>query len=268
MTYEFDKMKGKKIQPGDLVVMIGKRKSGKSTVLADLLYSLRYRKGHTEHPEVTLFQPTYKTNRMFHSVVPSTFAHTTFDEKVVRKIMKRQEERVEKAMETGKEVPYHILIFDDCGGLRGFTKSPVMEELASNGRHYKMTIFITVQYPLQVPPEIRGNCDWVFALKDINPKNRKLLTEHYFGQLEKDFDRVFNTVTENRGCLVLNATGQSTNPEKNHFVFRAKVREYEHEPQNRNNPKWRLGSPKYWKYHYRFLKKKSTKVYKKDTVTV
>jgi hypothetical protein len=59
-----------------------------------------------------------------------------------------------------------------------------------------------------VPTDIRGNIDYVFALKELSMANRRRLYEFFFGMFNTfgDFDRVFSACTRNFGALVLDKT--------------------------------------------------------------
>ena len=41
-----------------------------------------------------------------------------------------------------------------------------MRLLFMNGRHWKIMLIITMQYPLGIPPNLRTNIDYVFILRE------------------------------------------------------------------------------------------------------
>lgn len=230
------------LKPGDVVVIIGKKNTGKTTVLGDLAHSLR------GCPEVSLFQKTYRTNRAFHDIVPGLFCHSRWDRKVVAQIMRMQELRNERRLAEGRPPIYHTLICDDLASSPEFAKDPQLEELIMNARHLKINLIFTLQDALKIHPAIRSNADWVFAMREMNPTSRKRLQEHFFAfESKKDFDFVFNHMTDNFGVMVLNQTGRSTKLGDNYMYYRATPRLFFENP---DLPRWKMGSAKYWRFHY------------------
>lgn len=69
-------------------------------------------------------------------------------------------------------------VFDDVTSKRKFRKGEMLEDLFSNGRHYKAAIIISCQYLKQLPPAVRGNTDYLFMMHNTK-KNIKLLFDEY-----------------------------------------------------------------------------------------
>ena len=250
-AWHFQRFKRGMIAPGSVVVILGKKGAGKTTVLADICHSMR------ACPEVTLFQKTYRTNPIFHDVVPGVFCYRRWKRGVVAEIIRRAEKNNAKRLKQGRPPKYHTLIIDDLACDPEFLKDPQLEELFMNARWLKLNILVTLQDALKIHPALRNNTDWVFACKENNPNARKRLKEHYFGLLGKDFDKIFDRVTHNRGVLVLNNTGLSTRIEDQYFFWCATNRNFHKMPGN-DNPyphKWRMGSKKYWAFHYQWYDK-------------
>lgn len=148
---------------------------------------------------------------------------------------------------------YHTIIVDDLACSQEFTKDPQLEELIMNARWLKINILITLQDSLKLHPAIRNNTDWCFFLKDIMPNSRKRLYEQYTGQFptQKQFEKVFERMTENRGVMVLNNTSLSNEISNNYFFWRATLRNFNDDPKI---PRWRMGSKAYWAFNYRYYK--------------
>jgi hypothetical protein len=70
------------------------------------------------------------------------------------------------------------LIFDDVTSKRQFRKGEILEDLFSNGRHYKSIIIISCQYIKQLPPAVRTNTDFLFLLHNTK-RTCKILYEEY-----------------------------------------------------------------------------------------
>ena len=244
--WRFKRFRRNMIRPGSVVVIIGKKGSGKTTLLADICHSLR------ACPEVSLYQKTYKSNLVFHDVVPDTFCYTSWDSNRIRQLIRRQERNNSKRIKQGRQPKYHTIIVDDLACDPAFTKDKLLEELFMNARWLKLNILITLQDALKIHPALRGNTDWVFALKENNPKARERLQANYFGQLGKHFDKIYDKFTDNRKAIVLDNTGQSTRIEDNYYFYKATLRDFHEHPHLK---KWKMGSKKYWAFHYQHYNK-------------
>jgi hypothetical protein len=70
------------------------------------------------------------------------------------------------------------LVFDDVTSKRQFRRGEILEDLFSNGRHYKAVIIISCQYIKQLPPAVRTNTDYLFMLHNTK-RTCKILYEEY-----------------------------------------------------------------------------------------
>jgi hypothetical protein len=106
-----------------------------------------------------------------------------------------------------------------------------------NGRHWKVMLIITMQYPLGIPPNLRTNIDYVFILREPYLTNRKRIWENYasmFPTLEA-FCSVMDQTTENYECLVIHNNAKSNKLNDQIFWYKAE-----------NHPNFKLGSREFW----------------------
>jgi DNA replication protein DnaC len=242
--YRFKRYHTRWFKPGSVGLIIGKKGTGKTTIMLDICYQLR------DCPEVILFQKTLDTNEAFNDIVPGLFCYNTWQPDVVRKLIARQKKINRKRAKAGKPPRYITIILDDMAGDDSFSKDKVFNELIYNARWLKVNVIITTQFSLNMSHSIRGNIDWIFALREVMPKYRKRLYDHFFGLFpsEAEFNHYFNRLTNDRSCLVLNNTGLSTELEETYFVFRATPRNFN---EDKSLPRWRMGSKAWWAFHYR-----------------
>ena len=59
----------------------------------------------------------------------------------------------------------------------------MIREIFMNGRHRHVTLVIAVQYVMDMPPDLRTQVDYVFALRENVIKNRERLYRQFFGFL-------------------------------------------------------------------------------------
>lgn len=229
-----------KVGKGSVVVMIGKRNTGKSFLTKDLLYYKR------DIPVGTVISGTEGANHFYSKIVPPLFIHEEFSPEIISGAVTRQKKVVAK-MNQQEEMygqtnidPWAFVILDDCLYDSSWTKDINMRSLFMNGRHHKALLIITSQYSLGIPPNLRSNIDYVFILRENYISNRKRLYEHYAGMFPtfEIFCQVMDQCTENYECLVIDNTSQSNKIEDMVFWYKAD-----------SHPEFTIGAPQFWQHH-------------------
>ena len=72
------------IKDDSVVVLIGKRNTGKSYLTKDLLYH------HQSVPAGTVISPTENANRFYGDIIPPIFIHDEYEPKITNEFIKRQ----------------------------------------------------------------------------------------------------------------------------------------------------------------------------------
>jgi hypothetical protein len=222
---------------GPVVVLIGRRDTGKSYLVRDLLYF------HQDVPIGTVISGTEAGNGFYSAHVPKLFIHDEYNTAIIENILKRQKlvlKQVKKEMENYKRSnidPRAFVILDDCLYDNTWTKDKMMRLLFMNGRHWKIMLIITMQYQLGVPPNLRTNIDYVFILREPYLANRKRIYENYAGMFPtfESFCQVMDQCTENYECLVINNNAKSNKLQDQIFWYKAESR-----------PDFKLGSKEFW----------------------
>ena len=213
------------IKDDKVVVLIGKRDTGKSFLVKDLLYY------HQSIPIGTVVSGTESANSFYSEIVPSLFIHDEFTPELINNVVKRQKLIVNKTKEdiskkgSTKIDPRAFLILDDCLYDKSWIKDVNVRTLFMNGRHYNIMFIITMQYALGIPPNLRTNVDFVFILRENYVSNRKRLYEHYAGMFPtfEMFCQVMDQCTENYECLVINNNAKSNKLEDQVFWYKAEA---------------------------------------------
>ncbi len=92
--------------------------------------------------------------------------------------------RLYKMLKQPFPAKYYLgLIFDDITAKREFRKGEILEDLFSNGRHYKTVIIISCQYVKQLPPAVRLNADYMILMHNAK-RTCKILYEEYVEEPE------------------------------------------------------------------------------------
>jgi len=222
---------------GPVVVLIGRRDTGKSYLVRDLLYYQQ------DIPIGTVISGTEAGNSFYSEHIPKVFIHDEYSQGIIENILKRQKQcmkQIQKEMLTYKRSnidPRTFVILDDCLYDAGWTKDKLMRLLFMNGRHWKVMLIITMQYPLGIPPNLRTNIDFVFILREPYINNRKRIYENYAGMFPtfESFCQVMDQCTENFECLVINNNAKSNKLTDQIFWYKAEA-----------HPTFKLGSKEFW----------------------
>jgi hypothetical protein len=222
---------------GPVVVLIGRRDTGKSFLVRDLLYY------HQDIPIGTVISGTEEGNGFYGKMVPKLFIHNEYNTAIIENILKRQRgvlKQIKKEMETFKRStidPRTFVILDDCLYDNTWARDKMMRLLFMNGRHWKVMLLITMQYPLGIPPTLRTNIDYVFILREPYIANRKRIYENYAGMFPtfESFCQVMDQCTENFECLVINNNSKSNKLQDQVFWYKADA-----------HNDFRLGSKEFW----------------------
>jgi hypothetical protein len=222
---------------GPVIVLIGKRDTGKSFLVRDLLYY------HQDIPIGTVISGTEEGNGFYGKMVPRLFIHNEYNTAIIENILKRQRnvlKQIKKEMESYKRTtidPRAFVILDDCLYDNTWSRDKMMRLLFMNGRHWKIMLVITMQYPLGIPPTLRTNIDYVFILRENYIANRRRIYDNYAGMFPtfESFCQVMDQCTENYECLVINNNVKSNRLQDQVFWYKAD-----------NHNDFRLGSKEFW----------------------
>ena len=222
---------------GPVIVLIGRRDTGKSFLVRDLLFY------HQDIPIGTVISGTEAGNGFYAAHVPKLFIHEEYNTVLIENILRRQKTVLKQMNNDMKQYgrttidPRTFVILDDCLYDQSWTRDKMMRLMFMNGRHWKIMLIITMQYPLGIPPNLRTNIDYVFILREPYLTNRKRIWENYasmFPTLEA-FCTVMDQTTENYECLVINNNAKSNKLNDQIFWYKAE-----------KQPDFKLGSKEFW----------------------
>ena len=229
MNIQLKKFDPSRIADDKVCVFIGKRGTGKSTLVTDILY-------HKRHiPAGVVMSGTEDGNHYYKQFVPDLFIYGDYHRDVIEKVIDRQK----RLKSTGKTSPAFILL-DDCMWNKAFLKDTCIRQCFMNGRHWNIFFMLTMQYCMDLSPDLRTNVDYVFILRENVIQNRERLWKAFFGIFPSFelFNQVMNACTENFECLVLDNTSRSNKIEDCVFYYKAPIRKG-----------FRVGSSHMWNYH-------------------
>ena len=223
-----------------MIVVIGKKDTGKSFLVRDILFSTQ-----RHFPVGTVISATEVANEFFQNMVPSKFIHDKYRPEIVQNVIKRQatlktKRNTDKTAHGGSSSidPRAFLILDDC---LYDAKSWINEEstrfVFMNGRHIDLMTIITMQYPLGITPNLRTNVDFIFILRENILGNRRRIYENYAGMFPTFdmFCSFMDQCTENYEGLVICNNVSSNKLEDQVFWYKAS-----------DHPPFKLCDPSLW----------------------
>ena len=238
MRLTLSKFSPEDMKPYRTILLIGRRGTGKSTLLEDLLHGMRKRVDFG-----LFFTPTQDSREMFERHAPSSWVHDAFDPDKIERLCASQRAAGDKRRDV-------LLVLDDMMADKRVLKSTAIRDIFFNGRHQHITYISSQQYVLDMPPDLRTNIDYVFVLKDNILANKQRLHKYFFGMFNsfQDFATVMDTVTTDYGCLVLDNTCRTNELSEMLSWYRAS-------PHPRA---FKLGKPVFWKLHEQTVKSRET----------
>jgi len=227
---------------GPVIVMIGRRDTGKSVLVDDLM-------SYMSHvPVGTVISGTEAGNGFYKPIMPKMLIHNEYSVPILENILRRQKCIIrqynrEVELNGGNKArattdPRTFLILDDCLYDDKWCRDKLMRMVFMNGRHWKMMLVITMQYPLGVPPVLRTNIDYVFILREPIDTNRRRIWENYASMFPtfESFKMVLDQTTEDYHALVINNNAKSNKLTDMVFWYKA----------SRTRPPYRLCRKEYW----------------------
>jgi hypothetical protein len=199
---EIQKLDVRNLKRHSIIVIIGKRNTGKTVLLCDLLSHLSRRLDYG-----VAFTPTETSAIMFAKFMPKACIYDTFDADVLTRMIEFQ-----RADADSKRMRSLYCVMDDCTYDKSILRSKVLRQLFMNGRHHHITLFLCAQYMMDLSPDLRGNVDYLFSLRDNAMGSRMKLWKAYYSCFAKylEFSKIMDGATESHSAIVMDNT-QATN---------------------------------------------------------
>ena len=173
--------------------------------------------------------------------IPDLFIHSEYKSDVIQSVINRQKKMIMSAKESDpKNKNDAFVLLDDCMYDKKMIRDPNIRGIFMNGRHWRLLFILTMQYCMDLPPDLRANIDFVFVLRENIVQNQDKLYKNFFGIFPDaaTFREVMNSCTEGYDCMVLDNTSRSNKIEDCIFWYRAKP-----------DRQFKIGSRELWDFH-------------------
>lgn len=224
-----------------IIIVVGKRGTGKSVLQRDLMYHLSQKWDFG-----LAMTPTEESADTFRKHMPDSWIYNGFSSSKLDSMLNMQRDFVKQ-----KKARSLFIVLDDCMYDKKILKGLGIRDLFMNGRHLNITLCNAVQYVMDMGPDLRTQVDYVFALRENIISNKNKLWKYFFGMFEKydDFAKVMDKCTENHSCIVMDNTTGSCNVDECIFWYKAKL----------EVPEFKIGKPIFWKLANDYAKSEEDK---------
>ena len=206
------------------ILVLGKRNSGKSVTLNDIL-------SHVAElfPLVIAMSGSEKMNGFYKKILPEMLVYDDVYVNKIRDLIARQEKFILKIKGGHSKYsdcnPNAALILDDCIHNKEWTKDESARYLSYAGRHIKLGVFIASQELKALPPGMRANFDYVFISRMDSGDELDKVRKAFFACIPKraDFMHIFNKYTDDYKFIVVDQMTKSTDPLDKIFWYKSDI---------------------------------------------
>ena len=203
------------IKPHRICLLLGRRGSGKSVLLRDILFNI-----HDRFDFVLAMCPTLESSQLLKEHMPNCCVYDRYVQTKVDSLVKCASECA-----ANNKARIFLLILDDVLYDKAICRTQSFRYLFYNGRHAKISCLVLCQYLIDIPPDMRAQIDYVFTMKENTIQNRLKLYKMFFGVFAsfEDFCAVLDRCTQNYETLMLDNTLQTNSPTDCVFWYKAKM---------------------------------------------
>ena len=199
------------------ICLCGKRHSGKSELIKYILGLY----GH-QFNKIFVICPSEAVNHFYQKILPIENIFNEYSDEWIDKLMKRLIK-----LNGGKkdnECAHILLVLDDCVSDVNFHSAKNFEKLFTRGRHLKISLIITTQYPYLILPVARINTDYILV-GQMNKQGLKVMCDELLmGDIEpRQFMKMYYNATNDYGFLIINNNSTKSNADLNSLYGTVKV---------------------------------------------
>ena len=150
LTNDFDKIslkrfKIKSILPDATILILGRRRSGKSFLVRDIFYH------HQDIQSGVIFSGTEEASPFFGDFIPDSFIHPEYDPELIDNILTRQKRKIRETKASGlsdsgkhKSNNLFIVLDDMLHDAQNWKKEKTIKSIFFNGRHYNIFFILKI----------------------------------------------------------------------------------------------------------------------------
>ena len=200
-TPQFNKFSLNDLSDYPAISIIGKRGTGKSWLVRDIINNLIQTNKLSSIENVLIINLTEKYTPFYEHAFPQAKILSEFNENAIEKYL----ENISNL--NGDELNNFSgsIVLDNCVASKNLFNNEMIRELFFNSRLNHITFIITMPNGMQIPPELRCNLDYIFLFNDDFYTNQKTLYDRYCGMFPSfdSFRNCFLQLTNDHNCMVV-----------------------------------------------------------------
>jgi ABC-type dipeptide/oligopeptide/nickel transport system ATPase component len=201
------------IMDDNTVVIVGKRRSGKSFLARYIMYHLRHR-----FPAGVVITGT-KLNGFWQQYVPTNFIHQVENlNEVIDRVCARQDFFIKNADVLGLDWRFFVILDDVLEDENLIRYSRGLRKLFCNGRHFKIFLMVILQDPFGIPPKLRENTDVAIIFRQFTESRMEACRSVYLD---------FITGKDNQKQFLMKHTAKKNPGDGSDFDSEAYIKEVE-----------------------------------------
>lgn len=192
-TYE--RINAPDIEEHASILVIGKRGSGRSTVVSSILN--KYSEDFLTNS--LIISPNERLTPFYKNKFPSTRIETEY-----------KQDFIEEYLNAGSGA----IILDNClAGVKSWKNDLYLMELIHHAKYYNKLLIFVSSFPFGFDQDTRNSFDYVFLLQEDFFSNQKRMYDHYAGMYETFdlFRNDFVNLTKNFNAMVINQNSGKNN---------------------------------------------------------
>jgi hypothetical protein len=243
--YVVDPLDVKNIPHARTHLIIGKRNTGKTTLLINLLY---HRQQFLQFGIV--IAGSIGSVVELRKACPDTFIFEAFDTDVLEEFWKQVKRVNGRLRRRNLPMVNFYIILDDTGFDARMWGDKTLKAIMMNGRQYNLDVYICMQYIKGLDPSMREQVDYCYIFKTKSPENQKRIYDAFAGGMFESkyvFENVLKACTIDRRAMVVRNSDISNEDEQGAFdggILFYKGRKIDDLPQ------FYIGCDQMWRYHF------------------
>lgn len=210
-SFDLDAMK-----MNSIIVIIGKRCSGKSTLIRDFARRHQRRFDHAVG-----MSNCESTREDFEKYIPtSNILPFTVDH--VCALVAEQRLLTERRLLLRRTL---LILEDGFFAQNKIFYDKIFQDIAYNGRNFNLTLVVSLPYCIDLPSFFRCQVDYCFVFEEINRFNKRRLYDNFFGCFQDlaSFEKVFDQYATNFQSVVLDNSSGFSSDNNNIFYYKANM---------------------------------------------
>ena len=207
------------IKQSSIVLCIGRRETGKTTLNRDILY--HYKNNFVNAVKVSYIDS--KNSKNNDDIVSNEKIYEEYDPEIISDFLSEQKKIIHSKTDNWNS----LLLLDDCFYDILWCKDRNIRQIIMNGKLFRVMMIMNLQYPMKIPADYKVNIDYIFIFRDGLINNRKKIFEQYledYMTLEEFFfcmDKYTYDYKNDYVCLVINNNAKTNKIEDILFWYKA-----------------------------------------------